>query len=99
MSIVLNVRNMRLMIGRIKVHTIPARREGDLSSNSTRAEVVGQMGSIVTGAGCSAKRFKVRAFKAAVTNAAGFTGCVAEHWVTGEHAETLLSSSNIFRMG
>jgi hypothetical protein len=26
---------------------------------------------------------------AAVADASGFAGCVAQHWVTGEHAEAL----------
>jgi hypothetical protein len=82
---------MRLMIRRIEVYSIPARRERNLRPNPTSTEMVGQMRCVVASARRSSERFKIRAFEAAMADAAGFAGGVAEHWVTGEHPEALLS--------
>ena len=85
------VGDVRLVVWRIEVDAVPAGGEGDLGADPAGAEVVGESGRVVAGAGRAAEGCEVRAFEAAVadTAGAGYVEGGAESGVAGEHAEAL----------
>jgi hypothetical protein len=84
----LGVRDVALVVRAIEVHAVPARGERDLGADATFAHARGEEGGVAFGAGGAAEGLSVLVY-AAVADASGFAGCVAQEGVTGEHAEAL----------
>jgi hypothetical protein len=82
------VRDVALVVRRVEIHAVPARRECDLGAQTALAEARGQEGRVFFGAGGAAKGRRVFV-DAAVTYAAGFARGVAKAGVSCEHAEAL----------
>jgi hypothetical protein len=82
------VRDVALVVRRVEIHAIPARRECDLRAQTALAEARGQEGGVFFGAGGAAKGRRVFV-DAAVTYTAGFARGVTQAGITCEHAETL----------
>ena len=80
---------MRLVVWRVKIHTIPTGREGDLGTDSAGAEVIGQVRRIIARAGSAAERLEVFTFEAAVADTAGFAFGATESRVASQHTEAL----------
>lgn len=89
----LSVCNVTLVIWRVEVHAIPARRECYLRTNAAGTWAQRQVGGILFGAWRAAEGRGVEV-NAAVTDAAGFIGGVTQDGVAGEHAEALAEVSD-----
>lgn len=86
------VGHVRLVVGRVKVDTIPARGEENLGTQAIRADLVGKAASVRRGTAV------VKADKADGLTGKVVATCTLER-ITSEHAETLGESGEVVVVG